>query len=362
MSDELDRFVREALTAGCGKQRVAAALHDEGWPRDAIDEALAAYADAEFPVPVPRPRPYVSAREAFVYLVEFSTLYAAALSLGALVFGLIEYALPDPAMGPTYGGVEFQRGSMRWSIAWLVIAFPVYLWLTRRTAVALRREPGKRRSRVRKWLTYVTLFVAASVVLGDVVTLIYNLLAGELTVRLLLKAATVAAIASAVFGHYTIELRRDDLDPDRQAARRPAARALGIAAVVVVAAAVVAGFLAVGSPGRARATRLDDRREGELARIADAIDRYYGQEAALPSSLSALASYRGVHGVSIQDPVSGRPYEYEPGAQRTYRLCAEFDTVERGGEGRSAAPVGDSRFWDHPAGRHCFDVEVAVDD
>ena len=36
--------------------------------------ALAGFAEIDFPVPVPRPRPYLSAREAFIYLVVFRHL------------------------------------------------------------------------------------------------------------------------------------------------------------------------------------------------------------------------------------------------------------------------------------------------
>jgi hypothetical protein len=63
---------------------------------------------------------------------------------------------------------------------------------------------------MRKWLTYLTLLVAASAIVGDGVTLVYNLLSGELTTRFILKVVVVAIIAAAVFGYYTWSNRRDD--------------------------------------------------------------------------------------------------------------------------------------------------------
>ena len=57
---------------------------------------------------------------------------------------------------------------------------------------------------------YLTLFVAAGVLIGDLTTLVYNVLGGELTVRFLLKVATVAAIAGAIFSHYLLDLRREE--------------------------------------------------------------------------------------------------------------------------------------------------------
>jgi hypothetical protein len=56
----------------------------------------------------------------------------------------------------------------------------------------------------------LTLFVAASVLIADFTTLVYNLLGGELTVRFLLKVLTVGVIAGATFGYYLWDLRLDE--------------------------------------------------------------------------------------------------------------------------------------------------------
>jgi uncharacterized membrane protein YraQ (UPF0718 family) len=53
------------------------------------------------------------------------------------------------------------------------------------------------------------LFVASSIIIGDVITLLYNLLGGELTVRFLLKALVVAFIAGTIFWYYLSSVARD---------------------------------------------------------------------------------------------------------------------------------------------------------
>jgi hypothetical protein len=73
---------------------------------------------------------------------------------------------------------------------------------------------------VRRWLTYLTMFVAASILIGDVISLVYTVLGGELTVRFVLKVLTVGAIAGSVFGYYMWDLRGDEEAPR---ARLPAA-------------------------------------------------------------------------------------------------------------------------------------------
>ena len=63
---------------------------------------------------------------------------------------------------------------------------------------------------MRRWLTYLTLFVAAAVLIGDVANLVYSLLGGELTVRFCLKVLTIGGIAGTAFWFYLSDLRRDE--------------------------------------------------------------------------------------------------------------------------------------------------------
>jgi hypothetical protein len=70
--------------------------------------------------------------------------------------------------------------------------------------------PVKRSSSIRKWLTYMTLFVAAGVLIGDLASFVYNLLGGELTVRFVLKVCTIGTIGGTVFGYYLWDLRADE--------------------------------------------------------------------------------------------------------------------------------------------------------
>jgi hypothetical protein len=207
-TQDLESFVREALSKGESKNAIEAALASAGWPPEQARSVLNGYADVAFPVPVPRPRPYLSAREAFLYLILFATLYVAAYHLGSLLFDLITRAFPDPADNDYV--VSRLGSSMRWSTASVIIAFPVFLFISRYLAKELVRSPIKRLSAVRRWLTYLTLFIAAVVLIGDMTTLVYNLLGGELTVRFLLKVLVAGLIAGAIFGYYLIDLRREE--------------------------------------------------------------------------------------------------------------------------------------------------------
>jgi hypothetical protein len=204
---DLEWFARESLLRGLGKQEIRKAMLDAGWTVDQVGNAVDAYADVAFPVPVPKPRPQLSARDAFLYLVLFTTLYISSYNLGGLLFDFINRAFPDPTVRE-YIGLGWD--SMRWSASSLIVAFPTFLLVSRYIGKGLMRNPVRRLSPIRRWLTYLTLFAASCVLIGDVTALVYNALGGELTSRLVLKVVTVAAIAGTVFGYYLSDLRREE--------------------------------------------------------------------------------------------------------------------------------------------------------
>jgi len=204
--DRLLGFVREALGQGIPRAQVEAALTQAGWPPEQVADALRSFADVTFPVPVPRPRPYLSAREAFLYLVLFVSLYTVAFNLVSLAFDIINRIFEDATqpLSPQW------RDSVRFSVSALLVAFPLFVFLSRLIARAVRTDPAKRASRVRKWLTYLTLFFAALALMCDVITLVYNVLGGEATIRFVLKVVVVAAVAGTIFGCYLWDLRAEE--------------------------------------------------------------------------------------------------------------------------------------------------------
>jgi hypothetical protein len=209
VSEDLLNFVRRGLAAGIARADLEAAMLAAGWTVEQARSALSSFADLDFPIPVPRPRPYLSAREGFMYIVMFSTLYLSAYNLGSIVFELIDRVFPDPTIP---GSAEWSLRAIRWSVSSLIVAAPVFLYMSWSIGRSIRRDPTKRSSRIRKQLTYVTLLIGGCVLLGDVTTLVYNLLGGELTVRFLLKVATVGLIAGSICAYYLSELRLEEAD------------------------------------------------------------------------------------------------------------------------------------------------------
>ncbi len=147
-------------------------------------------------------------KEVFLQLLSIITLYASAISFTVLIFQYINVLVPDPLGVGGYYDTYGARQAIRWSIAVLMVVFPVYAavgWFLNKEYV---RHPEKRNIRIRKWLLYFTLFVAALIIIGDLVTLIYNLLGGELTFRFFLKMLTILFVAGSIFGYYLFDIRK----------------------------------------------------------------------------------------------------------------------------------------------------------
>ena len=348
-SNELVDFVRDALTRGTSRGQVEQVLLGAGWSRDVVHGALAGYADVEFPIPVPKPKASISARETFLYLLLFTTLYIAAFNLGVLVFQYIDAAFPDVA-SPYYAVIS--RQVMRWSLSSLLVAFPVFLYLSTVVAASVRKDPVKRRSHVRRWAMYVTVFIAASILLGDVTTLVYNALGGELTTRFALKVLTIAAITGAILGYYLTDLKLEDTKPEISAIDdRRRQRLYGSVAVIAVLAVAIAAFVLIGSPGAERSRRIDTQKVSDLRQISMLVGGYFGRHQRLPASLEELAREGGM---SLAEGPSGvARYEYRVVNEKTYELCADFqwDSTDTG-----QGWAGD--FWTHGRGRQCFRPEV----
>jgi len=203
-SNELIGFVKEALTQGIPRAQIEDILAKAGWSAAEVRDALDAFAEVPFPIPVPRPRPYLEAREVFLYLVLFISMYLCAYNFGSLVFQFIERALPEIGQKATALGE-----ATRWPVSFLIVALPIFLYTTWLVNRDIRRDPSKRLSEVRRKLTFLTLFFSACVLIGVFTNLVYSFLGGELTIRFVLKTLTVGAIAGTVFGYYLRDMRLD---------------------------------------------------------------------------------------------------------------------------------------------------------
>lgn len=206
---ELIEFVKEGLERGQSREAISGALAKAGWKADEIKNAMFSFAEVEFPIAVPRPRPYLSARVAFLYLLFFIMLAIVAWSLGSLLFAMINSAFPDVAQNNDYLSTRTER-QIRSGVSGLIVGAPIFFFLARLLSKARKKDPELQRSQIRKWLTYLTLVVAGATLVGDAISLVYNLLDGELSTRFTLKSLVIALIAGSIFIYFLKDAERDD--------------------------------------------------------------------------------------------------------------------------------------------------------
>lgn len=345
MNPELQQFVRDALSRGIPRGQIRESLAAARWRAEEIDAELDRWADGPAGLPVPRRRLSLSAREAFLHLVMFATLYTFAYNAGAVLYALIELRVPDPAFR---GHGSFGLGALRGAIAGLLTAFPIYLWTSRLVGRSLVREPEKRSSGVRRWLTYLTLFIAVLTLIGNFANILTRLLAGEATARVVLQSLVVFVIAGLVFGHYLLGLRRDESEG---AAEPPRPGVLGRIGAIATVLVLVAGLANVGSPSRSRGRTLDGRRIEALSGLAAQIESHAAREHRLPVSLDELKlDPRPDRWPATADPYTGEPYGFAVVDSVTYQLTATFDTADTLFEDHR--PI--AREWRHAAGPVTF--------
>ena len=128
-------------------------------------------------------------------------------------------------------------------------------------------------------------------------------------------------------------------------------RAFAMISLVSVVAAVIAGFWLLGSPSQQRLIALDGDRIRDLQAIAREIQDFPGEDSVPPESLPAPRN--GFN--DFRDPVTDEPYEYRRLSETHYELCATFATDS---QAQRRPPLAQNDRWQHPAGRHCFEIPV----
>jgi len=374
----LIEFVKTGLSLGESRSRISEVLEKAGWPEDQVADALAAFAEVDFPTPVPKPKKYGSAREAFLLIVYFSLLGMVATQVGGLAFAWIDRNFTDELANNQYS-YQWASSGLRWSISSLLVGYPIFLFLGWRLASRKRRDPERRRSRVRAWLTYITLIFAAGTLIGDLVAVVYQFLEGGLSSRFALKAGVVGLISGAILWNYA-------RDAERTSARIDfISQVLAIVATSTVIVLVAWAFTIVRSPAAARERVADEQRLDHLVamtRLADCHVTYFGsltsEFSSMQSSLADLGSRQPISAGCSEpipiDPISGNEYRYRVIDANSYELCAAFEAGWPEGDEKGAnlrrslsnyyTGAVEQRTLQLPkaAGETCFEIDAVAFD
>ncbi|MBI5465859.1 MAG: hypothetical protein HY974_01050 [Candidatus Kerfeldbacteria bacterium] len=357
-NEQLVDFVAKARAAGKSTELIRGLLLKSGWAAEQVAPYLGSGDEL---VPPPPPPPKSSGRDIFFYLLAFFTLAISAVGLGGVIFAIINSYFPDLVVGWCYRC----QANFQTPLASLVVAAPVYLFVMWKLQRDISRGLSDSRSRIRKVLTYIALFLASATVIGDIIGLVYNFLAGQVNTRFILKVLTILLLGAWIIWYYWLSLKLDDRAERGSAATAPRHfhRYQALAFAVVCVIALVSGFALMGSPVEQQKIVRDQRRLSDLQVLHSSIQEYYAREQKMPPDLSSLT--QGYKPVGPQDPTSAQPYEYMAGQGSAYQLCAVFEAEDpvisdlsapRPAYGPAYGPYDVN--WTHPSGRHCFNLEA----
>ena len=293
-----------------------------------------------------------SPKDVFLHLASIVALYGCTISFLVLVFQIINILIPDATVN--YYGLLSAENIARRAIAGVAVFCPMFLISLRMLSRSYAEDESRRRVHIRKWLLYFTLFITAFVMAGDLISLIYNFLDGDLTLKFILKVCCVFLVAFVIFWSYQRELK-DQKDSKVKYA--------GIIVSLTVLASIVVGVFVAGSPFEKRMQKIDNQRVYDLSMIQSFIVEYWQSKGKLPDNLSMLNdNLRDI--VVPKDPETKAEYGYGTKGDKTFVLCAVF-SAKTGGEQSSAVTQYSGMFenatWNHDVGTSCFERTIDKD-
>ena len=309
-------------------------------------------------------RPKTTPKDFFLEVALIITLYASVISIMTLLFQVIDIAFPDTVSGRmVYGYYNPYSGPVRMAIATLFVIFPVHLlisWIINKGFIS---NPEKKNLPIRKWLTYLTLFVAGGVIIGDLIALINTFLGGEITTRFAFKVLSIVVVLGFVFGYYLYDLKKDMPSAHR--------KIFAVAASCLILASIVFGFVYIGSPNKHRNLKFDAQKVSDLQNIQSNVLNYWQTKRSLPENLEALNNPLNWSEVP-KDQQTGESYEYIKKGDLSFVICADFNLGTPVGYEPSyntyyskydmavtvPGAVSGGENWKHDAGRYCFERTI----
>lgn len=288
-------------------------------------------------------------RDAFLYLAVVITLAMVSISLGSLLFDLVNIWLPDALMYGNRCGSDNCAAAVRVAMAFLIVSLPVLFFVWRFLQRDVAAHPEMLQSRIRRWLLYFTLFVAGGSLIGDFISLVINFLNGLMTLQFFIKTIIFAWIAGTVFYYFLNELK---------GMNGTAKRFVGWFAIAVAVAAIIAGFAATGLPTSARAQEADNQRVYALQNLQSQVVNYWQRKEQLPITQNDLVDPLQGDMIPV-DPITGEPFEYTVTGPLSFRLCATFATEFMETTPRYYEVINDN--WQHGKGLVCFERTIDPD-
>lgn len=287
------------------------------------------------------------AKFVFYYLLSFLSLAFIAISIGLILFGVIDIKVFDII---THYQNSYDQ-QFKFAISALIIASPVFYLVSRLIANGLRENKLEKSSALRKWLIYLILFISSVVILGVLIGVINSFLSGELSTKFILKALSVFTISGFIFSFYLYNLQKNDFNKFKAWDK-----VFLYLSIILIIVPFISVWFFIDSPHEARNKRLDNINLEHIDRLENAINIYYQDKQALPQSLDELATFSGSDVISqgLLNFNDDRKIEYHKLGDKEFELCSSFISNNMNDKNPNYRPY----VHRHKVGWNCFSEKV----
>lgn len=368
--EDLIEYIVKLLNENTDKKKIRDNLLEVGWSGDDIDVAYGkALVRCGVPVPLSAKKATFTKKpsglEIAANLFSFLLLAILTISLGTLLFQVVNRFFPDNISLDSIYRQRSRTASIHYAIAALIVGFPVYLFSIRVWLRGFRSEEGKTELSINKLLTYIVLLVTSVVILGNLITILFRFLQGGITIGFFLKAFIILLIAGIIFSFYFFERRKVQYKKDVSEGFFWKFGA-GVASLILIS--VVLGFFATGSPALERKRKMDEQRADHLRSLVTCIEDYSYENQKLPDNLKELQQGSFLYCSNKKDPESGQDYDYRiiteskiaknNNEEGVFELCANFELQSEGE--LNSYRLEDDKWSIHKAGRDCKQETVIL--
>ncbi|MCX7997117.1 MAG: DUF5671 domain-containing protein [Patescibacteria group bacterium] len=218
---ELNTYVRMARQKGVSEAEMKRDLRSAGWLDRDID--LAIRKNPLIPPPKPpegyRGAPVVPGGmasissptmwDAFEHVLMFISLYVLATAFALVLHLFVDRWIPGVPDNPYRDPTNAQLGMLRGYMAALIVSYPLFSFFFLRISGRTAKNPLIRAIPARKFLIYLTLVVAFLIVTGNIVSMIYTFLNGNVTLNFFLHFLVTTSVSGAVFAYYLQQVKED---------------------------------------------------------------------------------------------------------------------------------------------------------
>lgn len=218
ISSNLLEYVKKQKSLNVSEDEIVSKLTQVGWNEGAIKSALLTLSEEDIPLPPMSSSGGLTVNydhklwDTFQYILMFITMCVYAFSLNMLQHTLINFAFDGSSNSMSiynsysYGGY-YSNAFVTGTIAAIFVSLPIFLFLFLKLKYQTIKNPELKALHSRKVLIYGTLVVTFIVVLGNVISIIYQMLSGELGIRNIFHFLSPVVISGLIFSYFIKEAR-----------------------------------------------------------------------------------------------------------------------------------------------------------